>query len=134
MNSKALHVLQISLPKLTILCFACLLPGWQFAAGEQTQQSTQNASLASRVDVERIISLPADPAYGEYLAGECLTCHQANSGESAIPVIQGLPPSAVIAALLDFKSGERKNDVMQLMATNLGEEEIAALAAFFAQQ
>ncbi|NVK30885.1 MAG: cytochrome C, partial [Gammaproteobacteria bacterium] len=36
-----------------------------------------------------ISKLEADPEYGEYLASECLTCHQADGGNSGIASIVG---------------------------------------------
>lgn len=83
-------------------------------------------------EVERILAMDADQAYGEYLSGECLTCHQSDVSEGGVPPINNLPRSYFIQALLEYRSGDRINDVMQLMATNTGDEEVAALSAYFA--
>lgn len=74
-----------------------------------------------------------DPAYGEYLAGQCVTCHPASGHASGgIPPIVGLPTDVFVEALLAYKTGERDNQVMRSVAGALGLEEIAALAAYFA--
>ena len=51
-----------------------------------------------------------------------------------IPRIVGLPEREFIAALAAYKTGTRDNPVMRNIAGRLTDEEIAALAAFFAAQ
>jgi cytochrome c553 len=77
----------------------------------------------------------ADAALGEYLAGECVGCHQLSGRTSGgIPRIVGKSENDLIAALNAYKTGKRENSVMRNIAGRLTEEEIAALAAFFAAQ
>jgi cytochrome c len=75
--------------------------------------------------------LDGDPDYGEYLASECVTCHQISGRADGIPSIVGWPRESFIRALFEYKSNIRTHQVMQNMTTNLGNEEIAALAAYF---
>lgn len=77
------------------------------------------------------MALAGDPAYGEYLASECVTCHQASGHADGIPSIVGWPKDAFIRALFEYKTNVRRHEVMKLMTTNLGNEEIASLAAYF---
>ncbi|MCB1432976.1 MAG: cytochrome C, partial [Alphaproteobacteria bacterium] len=49
-----------------------------------------------------------------------------------IPPIAGLPRADFIRALLEYRTNIRLNEVMKLRALALGDEEIAALAAYFA--
>lgn len=75
-----------------------------------------------------------DPAYGEYLASQCVTCHPVSGhAQGGIPPIVGLPTDAFVDALLAYKNGERDNQVMRSVSSTLGLEEIAALAAYFAK-
>lgn len=75
-----------------------------------------------------------DPAYGEYLASQCVTCHPVSGhAQGGIPPIVGLPTDVFVDALLAYKNGERDNQVMRSVAGALGLEEIAALAAYFAK-
>jgi cytochrome c553 len=77
----------------------------------------------------------ADAALGAYLAGACTGCHQLSGQVSGnIPAIVGMPEAGFIAALTAYKTGERDNTVMRNIAERLSEEDIAALAAFFAAQ
>jgi cytochrome c len=80
--------------------------------------------------VEAILALVGDPAYGAYLAGECVTCHRA-SGGTGIPQIAGLPADYFVTALVEYRNGVRDNEVMVTTASRLGDAEIAALAAHF---
>ena len=74
----------------------------------------------------------ADLAYGEYLASECVTCHRAAVDEGVIPAIVGLPRSYFVSALRDYRAGRRDNVVMQNVARSLDDDQIEALAAYFA--
>ena len=74
----------------------------------------------------------ADLAYGEYLAAECVTCHRASVDQGAIPAIVGLPTRDFVNALRDYRAGRRANAVMQNVARSLDDQQIEALAAYFA--
>lgn len=73
----------------------------------------------------------ADIAFGEYLASECVTCHQASGKTNGIPAIVGWPQESFIAVLNSYKVKERDNVVMQTIAGRLKDDEVAALAAYF---
>lgn len=72
-----------------------------------------------------------DRAFGEYLAAECVTCHQPTGGFAGIPSIVGWPEEAFVAAMNEYRLKARPNPVMQTIAGRLTVEEIAALAAYF---
>ena len=78
-----------------------------------------------------VLAMEGDPEYGEYLAGECVTCHQASGHADGIPSIVGLPRDYFVTALFEYKTNVRRNEVMKLRVSNLANEEIAALAAYF---
>ena len=78
-----------------------------------------------------ILAIEGDVEYGEYLASECKTCHQASGGDDGIPNIVGLPTEEFATAMHAYRAKFRENSVMQLIAGRLNDEEIAALAAFF---
>ncbi len=81
---------------------------------------------------EEILSIVGDPDYGEYLASECQTCHRADNSNEGIPGINGWEIEDFVYALHEYKQKLRENPVMQMMAGSLGDEEIAALASYFA--
>jgi len=78
-----------------------------------------------------ILALEGDVEYGEYLASECLTCHQADGSADGIPSITGWPDEDFAVAMHAYKRKLRPHPVMQMMAARLSNEEIAALAAYF---
>ncbi len=89
---------------------------------------------ASAVDHDLAPEIPAlkgDPDYGEYLSGECTTCHQAAGSDEGIPSIVLWPEDDFVIAMHAYKSKKRAHPVMQMVAGRLGDEEIAALAAYF---
>lgn len=76
-------------------------------------------------------AIDGDPAYGEYLSGECVTCHRLSGATDGIPAIVGWPKETFIHALYEYKTKARQNPVMQTVTGRLGDEEMAALAAYF---
>ncbi len=78
-----------------------------------------------------ILALEGDPAFGEYLAGECVTCHQAAGGDDGIPSITGWPVEDFVVALHAYRQKLRPHPVMQMVTSRLSDEEIAALASYF---
>ncbi|MBF9047005.1 cytochrome C [Rhodobacterales bacterium LSUCC0031] len=89
------------------------------------------ADIAVDPEVATILAIAGDVPYGEYLSSECTACHR-DSGGSDIPTIRGLAPSAFIAGMVDYRNGTREHQVMNTVARRLGDEELAALAAYFA--
>ncbi len=78
-----------------------------------------------------ILAIQGDPAYGEYLSGECVTCHQRDGDDAGIPSITNWPTDDFVVALHAYKEGLRPHPVMEMVARRLSNEEIAALAAYF---
>ena len=73
-----------------------------------------------------------DPALGQYLSGECTTCHQITGRVTGqIPQIIAWPEDQFIAVMMSYKDKHRENAIMQTIAGKLSEAEIAALASFF---
>jgi len=73
-----------------------------------------------------------DVAFGEYLSGECVTCHRKDGADKGIPPIVGWPSDQFVAVMKSYKEKDRDNPVMQSIAGKLSEDEMAALAAYFA--
>ena len=73
-------------------------------------------------------------AYGEYLSGECVTCHRLDDSASQIPSIFGWSEDRFVEILAMYKNGNRENPAMRNVAASLGDEEMAALARYFANQ
>jgi cytochrome c553 len=74
----------------------------------------------------------ADVELGRYLATECTTCHRAAAGGGAIPNIFGMDEARFADAISAYRDRRLPNPVMQSIASRLTDEEIAALARYFA--
>jgi cytochrome c len=79
-----------------------------------------------------VLALQGDAEYGEYLSSECTTCHQRDGSDQGIPSITRWSPEDFVVAMHAYKQKLRPHPVMQMMAGRLSDEEIAALAAYFA--
>ena len=73
-----------------------------------------------------------DVELGRYLSSECSTCHGAAKSDSTIPNIHGLDETHFVEVIKAYRSKALPNPVMQIVAGRLRDEEIAALAAYFA--
>ena len=72
-------------------------------------------------------------AYGEHLARECTTCHKLDgTNEKGIPNIVGWPKDIFIENMRLFKQGIRNHEVMVTVAKSLDDEQMEALASYFA--
>ena len=116
-----------------------------FKSGERANPIMQ--ALASKLSKEDINNYGAyfavqqagkaggDPnltAKGKDKATVCLSCHgKVGEGNGEFPRLAGQHPDYLVKQLADFKSGARKNDTMKAIVSNLSEEDIKALAAFF---
>ena len=74
----------------------------------------------------------ADIAYGEYLSGECVTCHSQDGADRGIPAINGLDAEVFAAVMHAYKVGDIEHPVMQMVTSRLDNEQIASLAVYFA--
>jgi cytochrome c553 len=72
-----------------------------------------------------------DAALGEYLAAECVTCHQLSGQYHGIPPIVGWPAASFVEILTEYRLKRRANPVMQTVAARLSDDDMAALAAYF---
>jgi len=84
---------------------------------------------------------PAFAASGDASAGQkksvpCKACH-GDTGISVspeFPIIAGQSQDYLAAVLRHYKSGKRKNPIMQAQVANLSPNDIQDLAAFFSKQ
>lgn len=97
--------------------------------GEATADTPPD--IAVDPEVAAILAIAGDVPYGEYLSSECTACHR-DAGGADIPSIRGLAPSVFIAGIVAYRNGTREHQVMNTVSRRLGDEEIAALAAYFA--
>ncbi|MBS83365.1 MAG: cytochrome C [Gammaproteobacteria bacterium] len=80
-------------------------------------------------------------ASGNYEAGKsksqtCIACHgiDGNSTNKIYPKLAGQYKDYLVNTLLGYKSGKRKNAIMNGFAANLTEQDINDLALYFSMQ
>jgi len=104
----------------------------EFSASPANIPEAEPTAAPTNPDLDpAILAIQGDPGYGEYLSGECTTCHQADGSAEGIPSIVGWPTEDFVLAMHAYKRKIRPHPVMQMMASRLSDEEIAALAAYF---
>ena len=81
------------------------------------------------------VSVAADKANGKALSAQCSACHGKDGVNGVLPsypIIAGQHEDYLNQALMDYKSGARKNAVMSGIATTLTKAEMKGLAKYFA--
>ena len=78
----------------------------------------------------------ADVAAGKEKSATCTACHGAdgNSTDPQYPRLAGQHANYLERALLDYRSGDRKNPIMAGFAGGLTDADIANLSDYFASQ
>lgn len=108
-------------------------PTDQSAASDQASDSEMVGKEIDPTEIDRVLALSDDVAYGEYLAGECASCHSLNTTDgSNVPVIHGAAPEHIARSLLEYREGFRTNTTMVNVAISLGDEEVAVLSHYLA--
>ena len=68
-------------------------------------------------------------------AAGCSGCHTNNSRvQTPVPPLGGRPAADITKEMIAFKSGERKGTIMDRIAKGFSDEEIQAIAAWYATQ
>ena len=81
----------------------------------------------------RIDARTPDIELGRYLATECMTCHGVAAPSGGIPNIYGMAELRFTELVKAYRDKRLSNAVMQTIAGRLKDDEIEALAAFFAR-
>ena len=71
-------------------------------------------------------------ALGRHLSRECNACHRLDGVDNGIPSITGWPRDDFVATMEFYRNGARPNAAMVSVAQSLADDEIAALAAYYA--
>lgn len=76
----------------------------------------------------------ADVSIGRQKAQPCAVCHGVLglSGAPDAPNLAGQPELYLAVQLRAYRSGKRQHEVMSIMAKSLSDDDIAALAAWYA--
>jgi cytochrome c553 len=82
-----------------------------------------------------VVSVQAagDAQAGKAKAGACAGCHGANGeGVKPNPVLAGRSEIEIVQSLTDYKSGKRANPIMKTFASQLSDQDMANLGAYYA--
>jgi cytochrome c553 len=91
------------------------------------------AGLIALLGVAATAHAAGDAAAGKTKAASCAGCHGVNGeGKAPNPALAGKDEKALLQALQDYKSGKRSNAVMKTFASNLSDQDMANLAAYYA--
>ena len=90
-------------------------------------------ALAAAIGIVSIAAVvSAEPPAG---AASCSGCHAASPRvTSPVPRLAGGDRAAIVRAMQEFRSGQRHGTVMDRIAKGFTDDEIQALAAWFATQ
>jgi sulfide dehydrogenase cytochrome subunit len=78
------------------------------------------------------VGVAAEPPAG---AASCTGCHPASTRvTSPVPRLAGLERAAIVKAMQDFRSGQRAATVMDRIAKGFTDDEVQAIAAWYATQ
>jgi cytochrome c553 len=79
--------------------------------------------------------LPAAAAEAPPGASSCSGCHAASAAvETPVPRLAGLPAPLIAGPMQAFRSGQRPGTIMPRIARGFSDDEIAAIAAWYAAQ
>ncbi|MFO0254145.1 MAG: c-type cytochrome [Betaproteobacteria bacterium] len=82
------------------------------------------------------VAQAANPAAGKEKSKSCAACHGAdgNSANGEFPRLAGQHYDYLLRTLQEYKSGERKNAIMNGIAASLSTRDMQDLAAFYSRQ
>ncbi|HSV46169.1 MAG TPA: c-type cytochrome [Ramlibacter sp.] len=77
----------------------------------------------------------AEPTLARNLAANCTSCHGFNGASAGgMPSLEGQPLPVLLTAMRAFRDGTRPATVMHQLARGYTDQQLEALAAFFASQ
>ena len=90
------------------------------------------AAVIGVLSIAAAVVASAEPPAG---AASCSGCHPASTGVTTpVPRLIGLDQAAIVRAMQEFRSGQRAGTVMDRIAKGFTDEEIQAIAAWYATQ
>jgi len=82
---------------------------------------------------------PGDPNKGAQRVAMCQGCHGIVGWRTAFPEVYRVPklsgqnPQYIVAALKQYKSGDRGHPTMKAIAASLSDDDMANIAAYYSQ-
>lgn len=95
---------------------------------------TTLAGLALALPATGSLAQAVDPLQARSWAGACANCHGTNGNAVAGEPLAGMKREDIVQKMLDFKNGRKPATVMHQLAKGYTDEQIAAIAGWFAAQ
>jgi sulfide dehydrogenase cytochrome subunit len=93
------------------------------------------SAVAAAIGLASIAAAAAASAEPPAGAAACTSCHPASTRvKSPVPRLAGLDRAAIVRAMQEFRSGQRPATVMDRIAKGFTDDEIQAIAAWYAAQ
>jgi cytochrome c553 len=94
-------------------------------------------SLSGRMWAQDAAAPPGNPAHGKAISYTCLGCHGIDGYKNAypmysVPKLEGQNAEYLTAALHGYRDGDRAHLTMHSQASELSDQDMADIAAFFA--
>ena len=98
-----------------------------------------NLGISGVVALAAVLTVCTTPLYAQSIEEKtqaCAGCHGADGKpvDKTIPIISGQQLGYLYIQLRDFKRGDRKNDVMQPIASPMEREDMLAIAEYFSKK
>jgi cytochrome c553 len=124
------------------LLVALALPGVAATVGRNTRNVKPAAGPAAVSPLQSARIGDAEAGKDKADNERCIECHgpqghgagHSNGPEGKFPKLAGQRPAYLAKQLLNFRSGERKHDTMNMMARSVSEEDLLDIVAFFSSQ
>jgi cytochrome c553 len=119
--------------------FRAAVSGMAAAVGLAAMLASGSAGAQAPAAAPAAPAVKGDAAAGAKKNSMCIGCHGIENYKTAFPVLYRVPKitgqnqAYFVAALQAYKSGERSHPSMQAISGSLTEQDMADLAAFYAQ-
>jgi cytochrome c553 len=119
--------------------FKAAVSGMAAAVGLAAMLASGSAGAQAPAAAPAAPAVKGDAAAGAKKNSMCIGCHGIENYKTAFPVLYRVPKitgqnqAYFVAALQAYKSGERSHPSMQAISGSLTEQDMADLAAFYAQ-
>jgi cytochrome c553 len=82
-----------------------------------------------------LVCAAQDSLLGRNLAATCANCHGTNGqSKGEVPSLAGLPAERIATTMAAFKNGAQPSTIMQQIAKGYTDDQVKAVAAYFAAQ
>src|SRR6266480_5174485 len=98
-----------------------------------------NSSISGVLALMAVLNIRVTPLHAQSIeekAEVCAGCHGADGKpvDKTIPAIWGQQAGYIYIELRDFKRGDRKNDIMQPIASSMERDDMQAIAEYFSKK